>query len=316
MKILVTGATGLIGRKLCTSLSGDGHTLVALSRSPETTRGLDADEIHKWQPQSGPPPPQVLSGIDAVVNLVGEPLVDSRWTDAQKKLIRDSRVLSTRNLVEGLRSAESKPSTLISGSAVGFYGNRGDEPLEEHAAAGRGFLSETCRDWENEAAAASQLGIRVVQVRTGVVLSAEGGALKKMLPPFKLGLGGRLGSGRQWFPWIHIDDIVGIFRHAILTPSMKGPANGVAPEAVTNAEFTNQLGRALHRPAFLPVPELALRALMGEMADVLFDSQRVVPKAVFQAGYEFLYPVLAKALEDLFGDGESAHRSSAAGGGR
>ena len=315
MKILVTGATGLIGRKLCKSLSGDEHTLVALSRSPETARGLAANEVHKWHPTSGPPPAQALSGIDAVVHLVGEPIVDSRWTDAQKTLIRDSRVLSTRNLVAGLRSADSKPSALISGSAVGFYGNRGDEPLEENAAAGRGFLSETCRDWENEAAAASDFGIRVVQVRTGVVLSAEGGALKKMLPPFKLGVGGRLGSGRQWFPWIHIDDIVGIFRHAILTSSMKGPANGVAPEAVTNAEFTKQLGRALHRPAFLPVPELALRALMGEMADVLFDSQRVVPKAALEAGYEFQYPVLGRALEDLFGNPEAAHTSSAAGSG-
>ena len=315
MKILVTGATGLIGRKLCASLSGDGHILVALSRSPETTRGLAADEVHKWQPLSGPPISQALSGIDAVVHLVGEPIVASRWTDAQKQLIRDSRVLSTRNLVAGLRSADSKPSALISGSAVGFYGNRGDELLEENAAAGRGFLSETCRDWENEAAAASDFGIRVVQVRTGVVLSAEGGALKKMLPPFKLGVGGRLGSGRQWFPWIHIDDIVGIFRHAIITSSMKGPANGVAPEAVTNAEFTKQLGRALQRPAFLPVPELALRALMGEMADVLFDSQRVVPKAVLQAGYEFGYPVLERALEDLFGDG-AARGGSAAGSGR
>lgn len=316
MKILVTGATGLIGRKLCGSLSGEGHTLVALSRSPETTRGLAADEVHQWHPQSGPPPSQALSGIDAVVHLVGEPIVNRRWTDAQKELIRDSRVLSTRNLVAGLRSADSKPSALISGSAVGFYGNRGDEPLEESAEVGRGFMSEVCRDWENEAAAASELGVRVVQVRTGVVLAAEGGALKKMLPPFKLGVGGRLGSGRQWFPWIHIDDIVGIFRHAIFTTSMKAPANGVAPEAVTNAEFTKQLARALHRPAFLPVPELALRALMGEMADVLFDSQRVVPKAVLQAGYEFRYPVLARALEDLFGAGEAARSGSAAGSGR
>lgn len=313
MKILVTGATGLIGRKLCSLLSDDGHTLVALSRSPKTAHGLAADEVHEWHPQSGLPPSQALSGIDAVVHLAGEPIVDSRWTDAQKELIRDSRVLSTRNLVAGLRSADTKPSALISGSAVGFYGNRGDELLEESAPMGRGFVGELCRDWENEAAAASELGIRVVQVRTGVVLSAEGGALKKMLPPFKLGVGGRLGSGKQWFPWIHIDDIAGIFRHAILTSSMNGPANGVAPEAVTNAEFTKQLGRALHRPAFLPVPELALRALMGEMADVLFDSQRVVPKAALEADYEFQYPLLARALEDLFGDGEAAHSGSEAG---
>ncbi|HSF25627.1 MAG TPA: TIGR01777 family oxidoreductase [Blastocatellia bacterium] len=310
MKVLVTGATGLIGRELCDSLSHEGHRVVALSRSPETTRGLAADEVHKWEPMSSPPPAQALNEIDAVVHLVGEPIADRRWTDSQKKLIRDSRILSTRNLVAGLGSVGSRPSALINGSAVGFYGDRGDEQLDETASMGRGFMSEICRDWENEAAAARELGIRVVQVRTGVVLSPQGGALKKMVPPFKLGVGGRLGSGRQWFPWIHIADIVGIFRHAISDPSLKGPANGVAPESVTNAVFTKQLGRALHRPAFLPVPEMALRALMGEMADVLFHSQRVVPKAVLQAGYVFRYPALAQALEDLFSEcsGDSTGR--------
>jgi len=301
MKILVTGATGLIGRRFCSVLSGENHNIIALSRSPETTRGLAANEVHKWDPQTSPPPAQALSEVEAVVHLAGEPIVARRWTDAQKKLIRDSRVLSTRNLITGLRSAGTKPLALISGSAVGFYGDRGDELLEERAPISRGFLSEVCRDWENEAAAATEFGVRVVQVRTGVVLSAQGGALKKMLAPFKLGLGGPLGSGHQWFPWIHIDDIVGVFRHAIFTNSVKGPANGVAPEAVTNAEFTKQLGRALGRPAFLAVPEMALRALMGEMADVLFHSQRVVPKAILEAGYEFQYPSLARALDDLLG---------------
>ncbi|MFY9611654.1 MAG: TIGR01777 family oxidoreductase [Blastocatellia bacterium] len=300
MRVLVTGATGLIGRELCNSLSSEGHRVIALSRSPEKPRGLAADEVHKWEPMSNPPPAQALNEIDAVAHLIGEPIADRRWTDSQKKLIRDSRVLSTRNLVAGLRSAGSRPAALISGSAVGFYGDRGDEQLDETASMGRGFMSEICRDWENEAASASELGIRVVQLRTGVVLSPEGGALKKMLPPFKLGVGGRLGSGRQWFPWIHISDIVGIFRHAINTSSLEGPANGVAPESVTNAEFTKQLGRALHRPVFLPVPEMALRALMGEMADVLFHSERVVPKAVLQSGYVFRYPTLAGALEELF----------------
>lgn len=313
MKVLVTGATGLIGQKLCTLLSEEGHRVVALSRSPGKTAGLAADEVHNWEPQSGPPPSKAIEGVDVVINLAGEPIADGRWTDAQKKRIRDSRVSSTRNLVLGLRAADSKPSALISGSAVGFYGDRGDEQLEESAPMGRGFMSELCRDWENEAAAANDLGIRVVQVRTGVVLSTHGGALKKMLPPFKLGLGGPLGSGRQWFPWIHISDIVGIFRHAIITSSMKGPVNGVARGAVTNAEFTKQLGRALHRPAFLPVPEMALRALMGEMADVLFHSQRVVPKAVLEAGYEFRYPLLEPALADLFGDKDAAAEHRAAG---
>jgi uncharacterized protein len=316
MKVLVTGATGLIGRRLCTLLSEEGHRVVALSRSPEKTAGLAADEVHKWEPQSGPPPSQALEAIDAVVNLAGAPIADGRWTDAQKKRIRDSRVSSTRNLVAGLRAAESKPSAMISASAVGFYGDRGDEQLEETAPMGRGFMSEICRDWETEADAASDPKLRVVQIRTGVVLSTEGGALKKMLPPFKLGLGGPLGGGRQWFPWIHISDIVGIFRHAIITSSMKGPVNGVAPEGVTNAEFTKQLGRALHRPAFLPVPEMALRALMGEMADVLFHSQRVVPKAVLQAGYEFRYPLLERALANLFGDKQMAAAHRVAGGGR
>ncbi len=303
MRVLVTGATGLIGRELCSSLRQEGHRVVALSRSPDTTRGLAADEVHKWEPMSGPPPAEALNEMDAVVHLVGEPIADRRWTDSQKKLIRDSRVLSTRNLVEGLRCSGPRPSALISGSAVGFYGDRGDEQLDETASMGRGFMSEICRDWEDEAAAASELGIRVVQVRTGVVLSPEGGALKKMLPPFKLGVGGRLGSGRQWFPWIHISDIVGIFRHAISTSSLNGPANAVAPESVTNAEFTKQLGRALHRPAFMPVPEMALRALMGEMADILFHSQRVVPKAILQSGYVFRHPSLVGALEALFSEG-------------
>ena len=300
MRVLITGGTGLIGRELCTSLSGRGHSIVALSRSPEKTGGLSADEVLKWEPLSGPPPSQALDRIDVVVHLAGEPIADHRWTVEQKRRIRDSRVLSTRNLVGGLRSMNSKPSVLVSGSAVGFYGDRGDELLDEHAAAGRGFMSDICREWENEAESASGLGIRVVQVRTGVVLSTKGGALKKMLPPFKLGVGGPLGSGRQWFPWIHISDIVGIIRQAIDNSTMKGPVNGVAPEPVTNAEFTKQLGRALHRPAFLPVPEFALRGLMGEMADVLFGSQRVVPKAALQAGYEFQYPDLKRALENLF----------------
>jgi uncharacterized protein len=306
MKVLVTGATGLIGREICNSLRQDGHRVVALSRSPDTTRGLAADEFHKWEPMLGPPPAEALDEIDAVVHLVGEPIADRRWTDSQKKLIRDSRLLSTRNLVSALRSTGSRPAALITGSAVGFYGDRGDEHLDEAAPMGRGFMSEICRDWEDEAAAASVWGIRVVQVRTGVVLSLKGGALKKMLPPFKLGVGGRLGSGRQWFPWIHISDIVGIFRHAISTSSLKGPVNGVAPESVTNAEFTKELAHAVHRPAFLPVPEMALRALMGEMADILFHSQRVVPNAVLQSGYTFRYPVLARALEDLFSDRSAA----------
>lgn len=301
MRVLITGATGLIGRSLCGSLSEGGHTVVALSRSPETTRGLAAAEVHKWDPRSSQFPDRALIGIDAVVHLAGEPIVARRWTDEQKKLIRDSRVLTTRALVDALSALDRKPGVFVCGSAVGFYGDRGDEPLDETAPVGGGFLSEVSQEWESEAARASELGVRVVEVRTGVVLSSVGGALPKMLAPFKLGLGGRLGSGKQWFPWIHINDIIGIFSHAIFSSSLEGPVNGVAPEAATNAEFTRQLGRVLHRPAFLPVPELALRVLMGEMADALFASQRAVPTAALESKYEFHYPLLTGALDDLLG---------------
>jgi uncharacterized protein (TIGR01777 family) len=299
MRILVTGATGLIGSRLCQLLSGEGHTVIALSRSPERAKKLAVAEAYKWQPEAELPPEQALKEVDAVAHLAGEPIAAHRWSDEQKRRIRDSRVLSTKNLVNAMHSAAPAPRVLVSSSAVGFYGDRGDELLIESSPAGSGFMSEVCVSWEQEAERAKHFGVRVVEVRTGVVLSAEGGALKKMLPPFKLGVGGPLGSGKQWFPWIHIEDIVGIFRDALLSSSLNGPVNGTAPELATNAEFTRQLGRVLHRPAFMPVPEFALRGLMGEMADVLLGSNRVVPKAMLDAGYRFQYPSLAHALEDL-----------------
>ena len=298
MKVLITGATGLIGRSLCKLLAREGHTIVGVSRSGQKPQGLEVAEMYKWDTASGPPPPAALNEVDAIVNLAGEPIAARRWSDQQKKAIRDSRVLTTRNLVEGI-TASRKPLVLVSSSAVGFYGDRGDEELDESSKAGTGFMSEVCQEWEREATRASELGVRVALIRTGVVLSTGGGALEKMLPPFKLGLGGRLGSGKQWFPWIHISDIAGIFRHAILTSTLTGAVNGTAPEPATNAEFTRELGRLLHRPTFFPVPEMALRALMGEMANVLFDSQRVLPKAALASGYQFQYPSLAPALEDV-----------------
>lgn len=298
MRILVTGATGLIGRELCKSLKSDGHTVIGLSRNPGGASGLAVNEMLKWEPQAGPPPAQALEGTDAVVHLAGEPVAEKRWNDEQKKRIRDSRVISTRNLVEGMRAAAKKPAVLVNASAVGFYGDRGDEVLDENSAPGKGFLTDVCIEWEREADRAQEF-MRVVKVRTGVVLSAKGGALKKMLPPFKLGVAGPLGSGRQWFPWIHIDDIVGIYRHAITTPATSGALNGAAPGIVTNAEFTKQMGKVLHRPAFLPVPEFGLNLLFGEMATVLLASQRVVPKAALASGYVFKYPELTPALENL-----------------
>jgi uncharacterized protein (TIGR01777 family) len=300
MKILVTGATGLIGRRLCQELSAEGHAVTALSRAPGKARGLSAAQILEWDPMSGPPPKEALSA-EAIIHLAGEPVADHKWTEDQKRKIHDSRVLSTRNIVEGMRALPTKPSVFISASAVGFYGDRGDEQLYEDSPEGEGFLSEVCQEWEAEALAAADLSVRVVTVRIGVVLSSEGGALAKMLTPFKLGVGGPLGSGRQWFPWIHIEDVVGIIRHALLNSRLSGPINAVAPEPVTNARFSRELGSVLHRPAFMPTPEFGLRLVFGERADVLMMSNRVIPKVALDTGYEFKFPKLEAALKDVVG---------------
>jgi uncharacterized protein (TIGR01777 family) len=251
-----------------------------------------------WEPEAEPPPAEAWEGVEAVIHLAGES-VAARWTEERKRRIRDSRVKGSQNLVAGMRAAPRPPKVFVSASAVGFYGDRGDELLNERSEPGSGFLSEVCRDWETEAARARELGVRVALMRTGVALSASGGALEKMLLPFKLGLGGRLGDGRQWFPWIHIDDIAGIILHALASPAVDGPINAVAPGVVTNEEFTRELAAALNRPAFFPVPKFALRVLMGEMAEVMTASYRVVPQAALDTGYRFKHPDLKLALESL-----------------
>jgi len=299
MKILITGATGLIGRAVCQSLVKEDNQVVVLSRRQPAAIGLTGVSAFRWEPEAESPPAQAWEGVEAVIHLAGEPVAAARWTEERKRRIRDSRVKGTRNLVAGMRVGPSRPKVLISGSAVGFYGDRGDEILNENSDPGDGFLSDVCLDWEFEAALARELGVRVALVRTGVALSPSGGALEKMLTPFKLGLGGRLGGGRQWFPWIHIDDIVGIFRHALAPSSIDGPVNGVAPGIVTNEEFTRELAAALNRPVFFPVPEFALRLLMGEMAEAILSSQRVVPQVALETGYQFKYPNLRPALEAL-----------------
>jgi uncharacterized protein (TIGR01777 family) len=273
--------------------------VIGLSRAPENARGVPVTEMRRWDAMSGPPDADVLAGIDAVIHLAGEPIAAHRWSDEQKRRIRDSRVLSTRHLVAGISAMSERPAAFISSSAVGFYGDRGDEPLDELSPPGTGFMPEVCTAWEREAEQAAASGVRVVLVRTGVVLSRDGGALDKMIWPFKLGLGGKLGDGRQWFPWIHIADIVGIYRHALMNAAIKGPINGTAPAPVTNAEFTREFAAALHRPAFVPVPEFGLRAAMGEMAAVLLASQRVLPSAAVAAGYRFRFERLSDALADL-----------------
>jgi uncharacterized protein (TIGR01777 family) len=230
---------------------------------------------------------------------MGEPAADGRWTAEKKRRIRDSRVVGTRNLVAGLAALDKRPRVLVSASAVGYYGDRGDELLDERSARGEGFLADVCVEWEREAMAAERLGIRVVCVRIGLVMSTAGGALAKMLPPFRLAAGGRLGNGRQWMPWIHIDDLVGILLHAARSDAIRGPINGVAPAPATNAAFTLALARAVRRPAVLPMPAFALNVAFGEMAGMLMASQRVVPALALRGGYAFSHPDVDGALASL-----------------
>jgi uncharacterized protein (TIGR01777 family) len=254
-------------------------------------------QLSVWDPLLGPAPEDALLDADAVLHLAGEP-VAQRWTAAAKQRIRDSRVVGTSHLVAALADCSPRPATLVCASAIGYYGSRGDELLSEDSAPGTGFLADVCVGWEREAAKAEALGMRVTRIRTGVVLDPRGGALKPMLAPFRFGLGGPLGGGRQWMSWIHASDLAEMFRFALENPAPP-VLNGVAPGSVTNAEFTRALATALHRPAFLPVPKLALRMLFGEMADMLLSSQRVAPVAAEAAGFQFQHPQLAEALGDL-----------------
>jgi len=302
MKIVITGATGFIGRKLVAQLLAEGHEVGALTRNLETarTRLPVGCAGYVWHPASGPDA-AVIRNLDAIVHLAGEGVADRRWTPARKDAIRASRVLSTRALVGAITALppEARPRALISASAVGYYGDRGDEPLDEGSAPGDGFLAEVCQAWEHEALAAQHLGVRTGVVRIGVVLGAEGGVLQKMLPPFRLGLGGRLGTGRQWMSWIHADDLVNLFISVIGNANVGGAVNGVAPTPVTNAAFTAALGHVLHRPTVLAVPAVALRLALGEMSAILLASERVLPRAAERLGVTFRYPHIAGALADL-----------------
>ena len=299
MQAVVTGATGLIGRALIHQI---GSRVTVLSRDDgRAQRLLGGIKIHRWAPEGGPAPVEALRGADVVFNLAGEPAAEGRWTAEKKRRIRDSRVVGTRHLVEGLAALDERPRVLVSASAVGYYGDRGDELLDERSSPGQGFLADVCIDWEREAMAAERLGIRVVCVRIGLVMSTVGGALARMLPPFRLGAGGRLGNGRQWMPWIHIDDLVGILLHAGRSEALRGPVNGVAPAPVTNAAFTLALARAVRRPAVLPMPAFALNVAFGEMSGMLMASQRVMPTAAQRSGYAFSHPDLDEALASLLG---------------
>jgi uncharacterized protein (TIGR01777 family) len=296
-RFLVTGVSGPIGAALLPSLESRASRIVRLVRGP----AKNADQV-SWDPFA-PLPPAAVSGSDAVIHLAGESVV-GRWTEAKKKAIRDSRVQGTRNLASALAQTQGKdrPRVFICASAIGFYGDRGDELLTEESAAGGGFLAELGRDWEAASRVAAESGIRTVNLRIGLVLSPKGGALAKMLTPFQLGLGGRLGPGTQWWSWIHVDDIVGAIHHILDTESLSGPLNLVAPNPVQNIEFTRLLALVLGRPARLPVPAFAARLAFGEMAqELMLSSQRVTPGKLEASGYSFRFPELRAALEDLVG---------------
>jgi uncharacterized protein (TIGR01777 family) len=300
MRVIVTGASGLIGSALVAELREHGAEVTVLSRNPSRARDALGVEAVGWDPLSEPAPAQALAGADAVVHLAGEN-VAQRWSERAKRAIRESRIVGTRNLLAGLEvvgdvGGGQRPRTLISGSAVGYYGARGEEPLDEDAAPGSDFLSETCVVWEAEAQKASALGMRVVLVRTGVVLNRDGGALKKMLPPFQLGVGGPVAGGEQYMSWIHREDLVGMIRAALDDERWSGPINATAPEPVTNREFSHALGRALHRPSLVPVPGFALGLLYGEMAEIVTAGARVMPAKPLVLGYDFRHPELDEAL--------------------
>jgi uncharacterized protein (TIGR01777 family) len=294
-RVLVSGVSGPIGAALLPYLESQGARIVRLVRGPAHR----PDQI-SWD-RLRPLAPAAVSGFEAVIHLAGEN-VAGRWTEGKKKAIRESRVQGTRYLAEALAQTQSRPRVLICASAIGFYGNRGDEVLTEASAAGEGFLPEVTREWEAASRIAADAGIRTVNLRFGLVLSPKGGALKKMLTPFKLGLGGRVGSGQQWWSWIHVDDIVGALHHALQTNSLAGPVNLVAPNPVRNADFTQALASVLRRPAFFHVPAFAARLAFGEMADeLLLSSERVEPARLRDSGYAFRFAELRPALEDLVG---------------
>ena len=303
MRVAVSGSTGLVGSEVVAVLSAGGHEVVRLvRRSP-----VPGEKAVRWDPEKGEVDAAGLDGLDAVVHLAGENIASGRWNAARKAVLRDSRVNGTRFLCEALAGLARPPKTLVCASAVGYYGDRGEEPLTEESPPGTGFLAEVCREWEAASAPAARKGIRVVALRIGMVLSPKGGALARMLPLFRAGLGGVIGGGRQHISWVALDDLPGIVLHALQRGDLSGPVNAVAPRPVTNREFTEALGKALSRPTPLPVPSFALRlAVGGEMADgLLLASARVVPRRLVETGYPFRHPELGGALDHLLGKGET-----------
>ena len=294
-RILISGSSGLVGSALIPSLRGAGARIARLAR-PSTVHGANDEERIPWNP-SEPISPDAVSGFDAVIHLAGQSIV-GRWNEARKAVFRSSRIPTTANLARALAAAKSKPGVFLSASAIGYYGNRGDEVLTEDSGPGKGFAADLAREWEQASLPAAEAGIRTVQMRIGIVLTSKGGALRKMLPPFKMGAGGRIGDGRQWMSWIDLHDIIGAIQHILRSDLLHGPINLVAPKPVTNAEFTKTLGAVLSRPTIFPVPAFAARLAFGEMADeLLLASERVEPTKLISSGYPFRYPTLRSSLE-------------------
>jgi len=301
MKVLVTGATGFVGKKLARSLVNNGHSVSVLTRDTESARKRLplTCEFHKWEPSLYPPSSQAFDEADAVIHLAGENIADGRWTSKKKKSIKNSRVLSTRNLVSTLKSISTPPDIFISASAVGFYGK--DRPVElyEDLNPGKDFLAGVCKEWEQEAFTAQDHNVRTIVLRIGIVLGYEGGAIKKMLPPFWAGVGGNLGDGNQWMSWIHVNDLVGMIIHCLENNSIQGFYNATSPSPVTNRTFTKCLAKSLRRPALLSVPKFALKLILGEMSDLLLGSLKVSSMKIVESGYKFMFPDLQSALNDI-----------------
>ena len=298
MDIIVTGGTGFIGRALCTALSEEGHRVTILTRTSGGAAPLFGNTMLsvEWNGRDTGPWEQALEGADAVINLAGAPIADARWTNARKQILTDSRVFTTRLLARALSRRSSKPATFISASGIGYYGPSDDHLLDEGVARGTGFLADLCLAWEAEAMRAAEFGARVVILRTGMVLEADGGALAKMLLPFKLFAGGPIMPGTQWVSWIHRNDHIGLIQWALANNHVSGPLNAVAPEPVTMKTFCEVLGRVLHRPSWLPVPGFALNMLLGDLSTLMTTGQRVIPKKAMAEGYTFRYPTLESAL--------------------
>ena len=298
--VLVSGGTGFIGSRVCTALHEQGNTVHVLSRNPTRaqTQLKSVRAVYGWNPETEKLPSEAISDVKAVVHLAGETIA-GRWNAEKKRRIRESRILSTRNLVASFAEQSTKPDVLVCASAIGYYGDSGDAHFTEVSPPGTDFLATVCQEWETEAQKAEAFGIRVVMVRIGLVLGLGGGLLTQVLPPFKMGVGGRLGNGRQWMSWIHVDDVVGIVIHALENEEIRGPLNATAPVPVRNLEFTKTLGTVLRRPTLFPVPTFGLRLMMGEFADFVVLSQNVLPEKTEVSGYEFRHRTLESALRDL-----------------